>query len=291
VTGPAAVRLISARDGFSPKAAATLGVQIKLRPGWWTYWRAPGDTGMPPEFNWSGSQNLKWTPEIFWPKPLQRTSFGHALRIYRDEVVFPIRVVAADPSKPIRLNLELTFGVCKDVCIPNKASVKFDLQPSGEAIPLPIPAHMTLIRRFEAAVPSANAQRSGVRIQNVGIVKTANGSRVLTVELRRAAPDAQPLVIVEVAPGEAPLIAKSLGRQTPYDVWRFAAELEEGQQDGAALAGRRVRVTILDGGRSLEQIWVVGATADRSGRFGPAATGRQMSDPMSPDQETWKPRD
>lgn len=291
ITGPAAVRLISSHRGFRPGAAASLGVQVKLRPGWWTYWRAPGDMGMPPDFDWSGSQNVKWAPELFWPKPLQRTSFGHALRIYRDEVVFPLQVVAADPNKPLKLKLNMTFGVCKDVCIPNVASVALELAPDGKAAPQPLPEHMALIRRFEAEVPTANVQRAGFRIQKVGLLHKDGGANALAVEIARAARDAQPLVLIELSPGEAPLIAQSLGRESLSGIWRFAASLEPEHGAGPSLAGRRVRVTIFDGGRSLEQIWVVGASADSSGRFGRAAGGGQFSDPAESGEETWKPRD
>jgi DsbC/DsbD-like thiol-disulfide interchange protein len=291
VTGPAAVRLISSHQGFRPGAASSLGVQVKLRPGWWTYWRAPGDMGMPPDFNWSGSQNLKWTPELFWPKPLQRTSFGHALRVYRDEVVFPLRVVAADPAKPLKLNLNMTFGVCKEVCIPNVADVVLELPPGQGALPAPIPDNLELIRRFQAEVPTANVQRAGFRIQKVGLQRGASGQDFLAVELARAARQAQPLVLIELSPGESPLIAQSLGRESSTGVWRFAASLDPDQGQEPSLVGRRVRVTIFDGGRSLEQIWVVGASADSSGRFGRAAAGGQIADPSKPIEETWKPRD
>lgn len=290
-TGPAAVRLISGRDGISPNAAASLGVHIKLRPGWWTYWRAPGEMGMPPDFDWSGSENLKWTPELFWPQPLQRTSFGHALRVYRDEVVFPLRVVAADPRKPVKLKLNLTFGVCKDVCIPNNAKVELSLNAVGGAMPAPIPEHMALIRRFEAEVPSANAQKAGFRIQNVGLLKDAKGAEALAVEIARAGPDARPIVMIELSPGEPPVIAKSLGRVSPTAPWRFAADIDEDQRRKEPLTGRRVRVTIFDGGRSLEQTWVVGTAADSSGRFGSATLGGQIADTVKPPEESWKPRD
>jgi suppressor for copper-sensitivity B len=289
-TGPAAVRLISERDGYAPNAAATLGVQIKLRPGWWTYWRSPGDAGMPPDFDWSGSSNLKWAPELFWPKPLQKSAFRHALRVYRDEVIFPLRVVAKDPTKPVNLKLTLTFGVCKDVCIPNRAEATLSLDPVANGIPPVIAEHMALIRKFIAEVPTGNVQRLGFRIRNVGVMQDASGGPILAVELDGAPPDSRPLVLIDVAPDEAPLIAKSLGRAAPGQKWRFAADLESGLE-AAALAGKRVRITIFDGGRALEQTWVIGASADSSGRFGGARPGSQIADPMTPGDDTWKPRD
>ena len=291
MSGPAAVRIISESGGFNPNMPATLGVQIKLQPGWWTYWRAPGDAGLPPEFDWAGSSNLKWAPELFWPKPMQKTSFGHSIRVYRDEVVFPLRVVAADSRKPMKLKVNLTFGVCKEVCIPNAVNVSLDLDPLRDGNPRIEPEQRRLIQRFEAEVPDTNPQKSGFRIQNVGVFDDAAGVGYLAVELARAGAAANPLVLVELSPGEPPLIAKSLGRASPHETWRFASELDPQQLKDGPLAGRRVRVTIFDGGRSLEQIWVVGATADMSGRFGRASSGGQFSDPMKPNEESWKPRD
>jgi suppressor for copper-sensitivity B len=290
-SGPAAVRLIAEQDGYLPHSPATLGVQIKLQPGWWTYWRAPGDAGLPPEFDWAGSRNLKWTPELFWPKPLQRTSFGHSIRVYRDEVVFPLRVVAADPRKPVKLKLNLTFGVCKEVCIPNAVKVSLELDPYRSGLPRIVLDQRRQIRRFEAEVPNTNPQKSGFRIQNVGVVKDANGGDFLAVELGDGAASKTPLVLIEMSPGEPPLIASSLGRASPQDAWRFAAGLEPEMLRQGPLAGKRIRVTIFDGGRSLEQIWVIGASADMSGRFGRAISGRELSDPMKPNEESWKPRD
>jgi suppressor for copper-sensitivity B len=291
VTGPAAVRLISGHDRLSPNGGAQLGVQIKLRPGWWTYWRSPGDTGMPPDFNWAGSQNIRWAPELFWPKPQQKASFGHALRVYKDEVVFPLRVVATNPSKPVGLKLNLTFGVCKDVCVPISASVELALNAKTGALPIAIPEHLSLIRRYEAEVPTANAQAAGIRIQNVGLIKDAKGAAALAIEIDRAGPTARPIVLVELSPGEPPSIAKSLGRASEVALWRFAADLEPEHLSGGPLAGRRVRVTIFDGKRSLEQIWVVGAAADSSGSYGSATPGRQIVDTMRATGESWKPRD
>lgn len=287
--GPAAVRLIAAKDGVTPGAMA-LGVQVKLMPGWWTYWRAPGDAGMPPNLDWSGSANLKWPPEMFWPKPLQRTIFGHSLRVYRDEVVFPLRAVASDPSKGMDLKLHLTFAVCKDVCIPLSAQVELAVpaKPGGQVEN--IPHHQALLARFEAEVPTANPQRTGLRIKNVRLL-LGEGSPALAVDLVRAPRDATPLVLIEVAPGQAPEVAKSLGKPPDGGAWTFAARLEVDAAQAAKLAGRRVRVTVLDGAASLEQIWAIGAHAGMSGDFGDPMPMRQNGQTMRPAADGWKPRE
>ncbi|MEJ6478965.1 MAG: protein-disulfide reductase DsbD family protein, partial [Octadecabacter sp.] len=45
-----------------------VAVRISLAPGWKTYWRAPGDAGIPPQFQWDGSQNIN-AAQFHWPIP------------------------------------------------------------------------------------------------------------------------------------------------------------------------------------------------------------------------------
>src|ERR1700756_3095103 len=62
----AGVRLIA--GSRTNDAMVRAGVEIKLAPGWKTYWRYPGDSGVPPRFDFAGSQNVK-SVEIAWPAP------------------------------------------------------------------------------------------------------------------------------------------------------------------------------------------------------------------------------
>src|SRR5229473_7347026 len=68
--GPrAAVRLIAGRS--SSEAGAKMvraGVEIQLGPGWKTYWRYPGDSGVPPRFRFDRSDNVE-TVAVLWPAP------------------------------------------------------------------------------------------------------------------------------------------------------------------------------------------------------------------------------
>ena len=60
--------------------------------GWKTYWRMPGDAGIPPQFDWSGSQNVK-SVEVLWPAPQRFIDSGGETVGYKDRVVFPLRIV------------------------------------------------------------------------------------------------------------------------------------------------------------------------------------------------------
>ncbi|WP_422064395.1 protein-disulfide reductase DsbD domain-containing protein [Shimia sp.] len=105
-------------------------VRITLNPGWKTYWRAPGDAGIPPQISWKGSRNLEdlsvtWpTPEVFWQNDMR--SIG-----YTDELVLPLRIAPKNAGEPVRLKAVLDIGVCRDVCVPQRLKVKAELPEFG----------------------------------------------------------------------------------------------------------------------------------------------------------------
>src|ERR1700720_4777491 len=106
--GHASMRLIGgARSGEAMRA----GIEIKLAPGWKTYWRYPGDSGVPPRFDFASSENVK-SVAITWPAP-HRFSDESGITIgYKDDVVFPLRIVPQDPAKPVLLRVKADYAVC-----------------------------------------------------------------------------------------------------------------------------------------------------------------------------------
>ena len=142
------VKLILAeRDGKS--ADITAGVQIKLKPGWKTYWRTPGDSGIPPSFDWSRSRNLE-KAEIKWPVPQRFTEHGETIYGYRDEVVFPVSVWPKNSDEPVKLSLSLFYAVCREICVPVQADVQVETDAAGRDN-----EGIDSLRRFEAMVPQA----------------------------------------------------------------------------------------------------------------------------------------
>lgn len=114
------------------EGARMFALAVDLAPGWKTYWRAPGESGIPPTFDWTGSENVA-SVAVEWPAPHLFDSFGLATLGYTDRVVLPIRVEAADPDAPIRLRLALDYGVCSDICVPARADLALDLPPGAAA--------------------------------------------------------------------------------------------------------------------------------------------------------------
>ena len=98
-------RLFSAGTSDGP-ANLLAGVQIELDPGFKTYWRNPGESGLPPAFDWAGSENLAKV-EVLWPAPTRFEDASGVSYGYLDGVTFPIRVTAEDQRRPVRLALKL----------------------------------------------------------------------------------------------------------------------------------------------------------------------------------------
>src|ERR1700710_1581153 len=95
--GHSAVRLLA---GSRSGAVLLGGIAFQLQPGWKTYWRTPGDSGVPPRFDFSKSENIE-AVTVLWPGP---TKFddgagGHSLG-YHNQVVLPLRIVAEAGATP-----------------------------------------------------------------------------------------------------------------------------------------------------------------------------------------------
>jgi len=120
------VRLIAAKPHAGVQRA---GIQIKLAPGWKTYWRYPGDSGVPPQFDFSASENLK-TADVLWPAPLRFSGVEGNTIGYKDDLVFPVHVEAKDRSRPVVLRMKLDYAVCEKLCVPAQAKAEL---PLGDA--------------------------------------------------------------------------------------------------------------------------------------------------------------
>lgn len=142
--------LVFAQDGIAPGAKTVSGALVlELEPSWKTYWRSPGEVGIPPRFDWQGSENLKEARHL-WPAPDRFTAFGIENFGYETRVVFPIEFTLDAPGEPARIALNLDLLVCSDVCIPEKLSLDHEL-PLGNELD---PASAEVISAALATIPS-----------------------------------------------------------------------------------------------------------------------------------------
>ena len=249
----ASARLVTAVDGTGTLGEIPAGLHIRLEPHWKTYWRSPGDAGLPPALDWAGSANLG-TATLAYPAPHRFQLFGLETYGYETEVVFPLTLPVAQPGQPQHLALAATVLVCSDICIPANFSFALDL-PAGAATPDPAAAN--LIDRYANTVPGDGAA-AGLAIGPVAAT-TAGPNGGLRIEATAREPFEAPDLFVEGAPGDAfaaPRITTSEGGR------RLVAEIDRIQaatDPPAALTGCPLVLTLVDGPRSVEAKATVGA--------------------------------
>jgi len=126
-----AIRLVSGANK-NGDAHLRAGVEIKMQPGWKTYWRYPGDSGVPPHFDFSGSENLK-SATVLYPAPHLFTDETGQTLGYKDRVILPLVVSPLEPSKPVQLRLKLDYAVCEKLCVPAEGRAELTLTASDSA--------------------------------------------------------------------------------------------------------------------------------------------------------------
>ena len=189
----AAARLIA---GAAQKSAGArwlrAGIEIRLDRGWKTFWRYPGDSGVPPTLDFAGSENVK-SVTVLWPAPEQFDdgSGGHSIGYERD-VVLPLRILANDATQPASLHVKVGYAICGNLCIPAEADLKLML--SGEAgaeEPALVAAEARVPRRVSLGAGGALAVRS---------VRRQPGGAHERVVVEVAAPEGAPVELFVEGP-------------------------------------------------------------------------------------------
>ena len=136
--GLASARLLPGWTDADGNRVAAL--ELRLEPGWKTYWRMPGDSGLPPRFDWEASSNLDQIA-YHWPAP-EAIRSGDALTMgYHDALVLPLTATPVDQDHPVDLKLTIDFGLCEKICVP--AHLELTAPPVGTAPDAVIEAALT----------------------------------------------------------------------------------------------------------------------------------------------------
>ncbi|MFT5208594.1 MAG: thiol:disulfide interchange protein/DsbC/DsbD-like thiol-disulfide interchange protein [Flavobacterium sp.] len=120
--------LVSEYTAVEPGQTFTVLLKTKIRDGWHTYWKNPGDSGAPTNLMWHLPEG--WVAgEIQWPYP-ERIPYGPLVNFgYEGEVSFPVDITIASNQKtgPITLKADVEWLVCADICIPEDKELSLDL--------------------------------------------------------------------------------------------------------------------------------------------------------------------
>jgi DsbC/DsbD-like thiol-disulfide interchange protein len=240
-----AARLISARAvNESGGRMFRAGVEIKLKEGWKTYWRYPGDSGVPPVLDFSRSQNVK-TVTVRYPAPTRFADGGGGHSIgYKGGVILPLHVVAQDAAKPVTLNLKLDYAVCEKLCVPAEARLELVLTGAKSA-------NEAALDAAEQRVPKPAAVGND-GVPSIRAVRREAGPSKPRVTVDVAAPAGAPLALFAEGPTAQwalPLPEPVAG--APAGLQRFAFELD-GLPPGENASGATLRLTAVSGDKAVE---------------------------------------
>lgn len=163
-------------------------LHIVLEPGWKTYWRAPGDVGIPPQFSWDGSENIH-AVSTNWPTPVVFFEQGMRSVGYKSEVVIPLHMTAQSGGATMHLQGALQIGLCKDICIP--ANLSFNaLLPADVTRPDPVIAAAMTNRPY-------TAHEAGVLGVTCSIEAATDGGLLLHAKIQMPSAGGTEYVVVE----------------------------------------------------------------------------------------------
>lgn len=116
--------VVSARllPGWTDGDTRVTALHVVLERGWKTYWRSPGEAGVPPEFDFSATDHLSRV-DYHWPRPEVFESAGVRTLGFHDEMVLPITLYGQDGVAPTTPKVDVALGVCLDVCVPVQLSL------------------------------------------------------------------------------------------------------------------------------------------------------------------------
>jgi len=233
-----AIRLLA---GSRSGAVLLGGIALQLKPGWHTYWRTPGDSGVPPRFNFSKSENVE-AVTVLWPAPKKfddgagGTSLG-----YVDQVVLPLRIVAKNTEKPVVLRADVNYAVCEKLCIPVEANLELAFTSVASTEDSALFAALDTVPK-----PANVGDPNPLTIRDV---KREGRSEVLVDVV---SPDDRPLnLFVEGPTPDWGLPVPKLLDHGPAGVKRFAFALE-GVPPGVNPEGAALKLTLVGADRAYE---------------------------------------
>jgi DsbC/DsbD-like thiol-disulfide interchange protein len=233
-----AVRLLA---GSRSGAVLLGGIALQLKPGWHTYWRTPGDSGVPPRFDFSKSDNVE-AVTVLWPAPKKfddgagGTSLG-----YVDQVVLPLRIVTKNTDKPVTLRADVNYAVCDKLCIPVQANLELSFTSVASTEDSALFAALDTVPK-----PANVGDPNPLTIRDV----EREGRSEVLVDV--VSPDDRPLnLFVEGPTPDWGLPVPKLLDHGPPGVKRFAFALE-GVPPGVNPEGAALKLTLVGADRAYE---------------------------------------
>lgn len=223
-----------------PDGARMAAIRITLAPGWKTYWRSPGDAGIPPQIDWSGSRNLRGVG-MTWPAPTVYRHNGMNAVGYKDALVLPITIAPRQAGKPVKLRATLDIGVCNDVCMP--FSMKLDATLDGTSTkPTPVIAAALAQRPY-------SAEEAGVRAATCALRPIEDGFEI-TATLNMPHTGGSEHVVIE--PGQPGLWMSETDTARSAQTLTAKADMIPTQDTAVAIDRSKIVITVLGKNQAVE---------------------------------------
>lgn len=225
--------------GLTKRGTYIAALRLTLPDGWKTYWRAPGDAGIPPRFDWRGSSNVG-SVEITWPSPEVFDQNGFQTIGYLTQMVLPIEITPARPGQPIRLKGTMEFGMCKEVCIPG--TLTFDHTVNAAAPRHPVIAAALAQRPYSAS-------EAGVRATTCRLSPTKDGVQI-TAHITMPPAGGREVAVIE--PGNPALWSAATQSKRSGNTLIVTTELVNTASGAFALDRSNIRITVLGKHHSVD---------------------------------------
>lgn len=244
------IRLISASGvSYQDMRVTAAALQIELADGWKTYWRTPGD-GLAPSIEWQGSENIK-DIKALWPAPKRiEAPPGIIAYGYERQVTVPFILEAKDRAQPMRLRLQLVYGVCADLCIPVETTLALEIPAEDH------PGQAPLLEEVLTRVPRSQTDEADCAHRLTGAERvTRQGKTTLILHTSHDAGTGDLDVFAEHDKG---LIIPPAVKTAQSGDGRLTHLIEfEYPEDAKALEGESIRLTMTSDRGSCETIWRV----------------------------------
>ena len=147
--------LLSELSAVQPGRPFSVGLHLKMEPGWHVYWKNPGDAGLPVSLTWTLPSGFSAGP-IQWPYPSRIVAASLVSFGYEGEVLLPVQITLPKqlPKAPVVLHAKAKWVVCQEICIPGSAELSLTLPAAAaDSKPSADSAHLALFRLAREKLP------------------------------------------------------------------------------------------------------------------------------------------
>lgn len=233
------VRVRVLDGGTTAQGTHLAALELTLAEGWNTYWRAPGEAGIPPRFDWSPSRNVG-AVSIHWPTPIVFDQGGFRSIGYKSRLILPVEITPATAGQTVQLAGRMELGICRDICIP--ATLVFDSALDSTSARNPAIAAALAQRPHSAA-------EAGMNKATCRLTPTKDGVR-LTAQITMPSTGSTEVAVIE--PGDPAIWVSQTQTSRQGGVLTATSELVHDGGSGFALDRSAIRITVLGSARAVD---------------------------------------